>query len=83
MSCVDALGNVSSLGEHGEESSNEGVSCSVGVDEEVGPEGGHVVLGNLALLGDDGALGALGEDDGAGADARGLGHGGDLQGDGL
>ena len=83
MSGIDALGDIGSLSELGEESSDEGVSGSVGVDEEVSSEGVDVILGDLALPGDDGAAGALGEDDGTGADARGLGHGGDLQCNGL
>lgn len=65
------------LGEDGEEATYEGVSGSVGVDEELLVELLDLVLGNLSEVGNDGGVGSLGEDDGAGARAVVLGGGGD------
>jgi len=81
VSSVNALLDGLSPGEHGKESTDESVSCSVGVYERLGGERDDSVLGNLAVLSDNGGLRSLGEDDDAGAGAVDLGHGADLEGD--
>jgi hypothetical protein len=84
LSDIDSLVQRLALNQGGHETASEGVSSTVGVVDLLLPNGVDGVLLNLvlALLGDDGGLGALGDDGDAGALGVGLGQVGEVLGDG-
>lgn len=75
MSTAHALGKGEASSKTCEESSHEGITGTVGVDEEVEVKLGHRVESDLTVESNDGRLGTLGEHHGTRASSRDLGHG--------
>lgn len=66
VSSQDAGLHVLSVDQLGKESSDKGITSSVGVDQEFLGQGLDGVLGDNTVAGNDGAFGTLGEDNGSG-----------------